>query len=143
MEGTIGPAGDPNEPYQAPSAFQDIEVTNLLVPTGTDWVTVPHTIGEFDWPVGKGLILSLSLEVSAPPAVGDQILFEVDTPDIGDTVGGYLMVSSATGLFVQTGAVFGGPPHPELTQWEAHLFTNRVLTAPITVVRARAAFLTI
>lgn len=117
---------------------QVFEVTDLLIPAGTDWSTVPHTIGEFTWPVGRAFILALSLEAASPPAAGDEILIEVDTPDVGSTMGGELRITSTSGLLLQNGAVYGAPPHPDDDTWEVHLFTNRVLTAPVTVSRARA-----
>jgi hypothetical protein len=85
-------------PLAAPG-YQVLEVTNLLVPAGTNWSGTPHTLGSFEIPVGSFLIaFDLYLETTAP--VGDdQITLSASVPDgSGGSTGAHADVFGATAV---------------------------------------------
>lgn len=135
--------------------WQILEVTDLTIPQGTNWGSVPRTV--LDLPVVPANAFAVAgalLEVTAPPASGDTLYFQMDDMDIGSTTvaaqltGGQVQLwVAAVDQFLVAQAFTGGLANDShaLRTTSCHLafnlWTNRALTAPIHIVRARAAFL--
>lgn len=147
MEGTIGPAGASDEPYQAPSNSHVIEVTDLVIPAGTNW-SAGHEIGVVEGlSVGQLCIAGAYLSVAA---VGADLSLhfaeftDVDTSTVLATfspmTGRYWATDSFSGL-IGDNAPSGSSPAPASLRWVAALVTSGPIAGPITVLRARATLL--
>lgn len=122
------------------SAAQVYEVTDLLVPAGTDWsgsefyALLPDTARDNP---SAGLVQAVYLEIAEPLASGDALFIQgpLDTFALGDEAIDPADVSVAD---TTTGTRTTGQ-----TLLFAAITTNRATTADITIVRARVAFLAI
>lgn len=149
MEGTIGPAGASDEPYQAPTALQDFETSNLVIPAGTDWSSDPHVLETFILPVGRAVVANVFLEVDDHLALGAGGFLTLSVNDLvqgGDAAateisgdaGGDWDCSSAlkTAQSLRSPAAY---PASDITL--SILLWKSPAAADITVVRARASLL--
>src|SRR5213080_4315216 len=64
---------------RAGGGAQVFEVADLLIPAGTDWSALGHSLGSFVAPTASLLIFKLYLEVDAPTS--DLFLDISDSPD--------------------------------------------------------------
>jgi hypothetical protein len=53
--------------------YQVFEVTNLAIPSGTNWKTVMHKLGDISISPGRNLQMSFYLETAAPVPFGNRI----------------------------------------------------------------------
>jgi hypothetical protein len=116
--------------------YQVFEVTDLPIPAGTDWSSTPLTIGNFEAAAFHGHIAVVYLLLSPAPPVGIQLIASrpTDAPHqiIADAASG---VGSDAALWEP---ITGTDQARPVT---AELWSDSEITADITIVRARAAFL--
>lgn len=157
MEGTIGPAGASDEPYQAPTFHPVIEVTNLVIPAGTLWRTPAYHLTSVTLDEAAVIQWAFYLQTAAPLPAGHQLRL-----DLGDNPNSHDSLDLITCSFLSAGDTVvlekGSDGIQNLRQnigLPAEIFTgdlhlvaegngNDVPTsAPITIIRARAAFVVI
>lgn len=132
---------------------QVFEVTNLVIPAGTDWGDgtdgLAHVLGTLSaLGVGQGIAYSIYLELAAVPNPDAPSLQVVESRD--DTFA-QALAAQVFGRFngVDNGVEVPGSqqdvlaPLPPTVDWRVQIVTFGPTTADITVVRARAAFLVI
>jgi hypothetical protein len=152
-------------PLAAPD-YQVFEVTNRLIPAGTDWFSNGLVLGSVTLPAGAGALADLWFEVSAPLTGRDQLVLADATPgDVWNTAGWSVYLGYSPGgspeLETYTSLIETGngdnhlgnfnlrelrhPPHGFRQRAERFfaIGTNGPTHADITIVRARAAFLVI
>lgn len=130
------------------------EVTDLTIPAGTDWSSVPYSLGDFTWPENTALVYNFSLELRASPTGDDQIVIEVDDENTNAIGARYRTFSSAMGGRVaqSVGGVTGDSPTSVPFDADAesagqvlypHIWTpaGPPLVHALHVVRAHASFL--
>lgn len=148
------------------ASTQVFEVTDLLIPSGTDW-HAGHAIGTFALPARTGMVVSLALDLASPlPATGEILAVEAWGPELDASQAaftyGYLSTDELPGaLRYRYGAVSSDLG----TSWNTSHFVavsaepttddpgtvhvgfvtsgGTPPTEDITVVRARASFLVV
>lgn len=131
------------------------EITDFEIPAGTDWSSVPHSLGDFAWPENTALVYNFSLELRTSPTGDDQIVIEIDDENRNIIGGRYRTFSSANGERVtqSIGGVTGDNLASDPFDGDAgqgagqtlhpHIWTpaGPPLVHALHVVRARASFL--
>lgn len=127
---------------------QVFEVTDLLIPAGTNWSAVMHSLGVWTAPANglhSRVIASLTIELDGDPAPGDDVWIGMEKggtafDNYDDAVG---QVGAGVGVNLPSSMRYSGEYNIGI--WAANALSTvpAPTTAPIYVVRARAAFLAI
>jgi hypothetical protein len=144
--GDTDPVSDTGGGY----GLQRFEISNLSVPAGTNWSSTPHVLQSLfgDWPLWSLPLYVIRLQATDPLATGDKIWAQLDT-ETGSTLDFCELNDSAESAWSSSlnnnSGLLVEPHQPTLsgTHISFNLWTNHALTADVTILFARAAFLAI
>jgi hypothetical protein len=151
--GKIGEEGHDDRSLVGPDApgpnYQVFDVTNLVVPPGTAWQDDDYVVGTLELPSGRTFLLDLYIECDSAATVNNRMGIYVAEEGAGP----FDSAQIPEGRYWRSNSDYGnvgdyGPastsPMPDTLTWTVTITVSAPPTVdPITIIRARAAFLVI